>query len=233
MMRRLLILVCSALVARGLFADPLALSPSAAALPLTVTVAAKPTPLPFVERKGPSSLVRLVDPSWGYAAKLGAVVPLGELAQFNQSGPSLALDLFYHFNADVSVDTFLSYSTQGYKLGGGAQPLSNTGLGVKLLYNLDQIETVTWYGGGGVGLYYDQRTKQIVRPVTSNAPPIYDPAPDSSFGLGILGVLGGRYQDPAGWGLIVELNLNIINLAGGTSDSLLLAQPLIGYYHAL
>jgi hypothetical protein len=234
MMQRLFALVCSGFLAQGLFADPAALS-GTAALPLTATAAPtpRPTPTPLADLKGPSSLVRLADPSWGWAFKAGGVVPLGDLAQFNQPGPAGALDLYYHLSADVSVDGFLGYSTQGYKLGGGAQPLSNTGLGAKLLYNLSLVDDVTWYAGGGVGLYYNQRTKQIVRPVVSNAPPIYDPVPDSSLGLGILGVMGGRYANSAGWGIVVELNVVNINLAGGTSDSLLLAQPMLGYYHAL
>jgi hypothetical protein len=209
-----------------------ALSPTA-----TVEATAVPTPLPtptmVAEMKGPSNKVRLIDPSWAIALKAGAVLPLGDLATYNQAGPAGGLDLYYHVNTSFSADFFTSYSSQAYKVGGGGQPLSNIGLGVKLLYNVAEIDGVVWYAGGGMAGYYNQRTKQVLRQPVLNNTPVFDPEADSSFGLGVLGVLGGRYTGQSGWGLLLELNLVSVNLAGGTSDSLLLAQPVLGLSYEL
>ena len=212
--------------------DAQGLSP-AAMVTMVASPVPTPTAVPFVERKGRSDIIRLVDPSWAIALKAGASLPLGDLAQFNQPGPATSLDLLYHADASFSVDSFLSYASQASKVAGTSQPLTNIGLGVKLLYNIAEIDGVTWYAGAGVGAYYDQRSKQVLlQPVLNNTPQ-YNPEADSSFGLGVLGALGGRYQGVSGWGFMLEINLVGINLAGGTSDSLLLAQPMIGVSYGL
>ena len=226
-------------------AAPLASTPTAipqassvtAATQLSPTaVAQTPTPVatptPYAELPGRVKGVQLIDPSWALALKLGGVLPLGDLAQYNQSGAAVGLDVYYHANADYSVDLFSTYSSQGYKLGGG-QPLTNIGLGAKLLYNLANVDGITWYAGGGLAAYYTQRTHQILETPVLNNTPVYDPTDESTFGFGVLATLGGRYEFPSGWGLLLELNLATVNLAGGTSDNLLLAEPLAGLSYKL
>lgn len=226
-------------------AAPVASSATAAPLAASSTVATDlsptavvetptpvPTPTPFVEMPGRARGVQLIDPSWAVALKLGGVLPLGDLAQYNQSGAAVGLDAYYHANADYSVDVFTNYSSQGYKLGGG-QPLTNLGLGAKLLYNLANIDGITWYAGGGLAAYYTQRTHQVLQVPVLNNTPVYDPSNESTFGFGVLATLGGRYEFPSGWGLLLELNLATVNLAGGTSDNLLLAEPLLGLSYKL
>ncbi len=198
------------------------------------TEAPTPVPTPTVppELPGRSKSVQLLDPAWAVVLKAGGVLPLGDLAQYNQSGPVAGLDALYHANADYSVDIFASYSSQGYKLGGG-QPLTNIGLGAKLLYNLATIDGITWYAGGGLAAYYTQRTTQVLRQPVLNNTPVFDPTNESTAGFGLVGTLGGRYEFESRWGLLLELNIANINLAGGTSDNLLLAQPVLGLSYSL
>jgi hypothetical protein len=218
-------------LASTITAAPLAASGTAATDLSPTAVVETPTPLPtptpFVEMPGRAKGVQLMDPSWALAVKLGGVLPLGDLAQYNQSGAAVGLDAYYHANADYSVDIFTNYSSQAYKLGGG-QPLTNVGLGAKLLYNLANIDGITWYAGGGLAAYYTQRTRQVLQVPVLNNTPLYDPSNESTFGFGVLATLGGRYEFPSGWGLLLELNFATVNLAGGTSDNLLLAEPLLG-----
>lgn len=202
-------------------------SPSAEAV---VTAAPTPVPTPtakpFVPMKGPEKGIKVVAARWAMAVKLGAAVPMGDLGLYNNTGPAANLDLYYHADESISIDTFASYSRQSYKAG-DTQPLDNIGLGVKMLYNFTNLSGVIWYAGAGLAGYYDQRTKQVIADVV-NDKAIFAPTYDSSAGLGVLGVFGARYEYENGLGLILEMNVANINLAGGTSDSILLGQPLLG-----
>jgi hypothetical protein len=236
----------SALALSPSAAAPASLSPVAAAslsataaLPLSPVAAVAatplrtPTPAAFVPMPGPESHVSLVDPSWAVAVKAGGALPLGDLATFNESGPGADLDLYYRADASFRVDVFANYFDLAYRQGGGDQPLSAAGLGVKLLYDLGDVQGVIWYLGGGMGGYDVQRTQQVLQVPVLNNTPAYTPTPNSSVGLGILGVLGGSYDFGNGWGMMVEINVLNINLAGGTSGNMLLAQPVIGLSYGL
>jgi hypothetical protein len=207
-----------------------ALSPSATVL---VTPVATPTPVAFVPLPGPESHVSLVDPSWAVALKVGGALPLGDLATYNQSGPAANLDLYYRADASFRVDLSIDYFSEAYRLGAGDQPLSVAGLGLKLLYDMANVQGVVWYLGGGLGGYYVQRTQQVLEVPVLNNTPVYDPTPNSTMGLGLMGVLGGSYDFENGWGMMVEINVLNINLAGGTSGNMLLAQPVIGLSYGL
>ena len=198
-------------------------SPTAEAI---VTAAPTPTATPFVPMKGPEKGIKLVPARWAMALKLGGAIPMGDLGLYNNSGPAANLDLYYHADDSISIDTFAAYSRQSYKAG-DTQPLDNVGLGIKMLYNLTNLSGVIWYAGAGLAGYYNQRTKQVIVDVVNNKA-IFAPTYDTSMGLGVLGVAGARYEYGNGLGLILEMNVVNINLAGGTSDNILLGQPLLG-----
>jgi len=72
-----------------------------------------------------------------------------------------------------------------------------------------------------------QRTQQVV--VGQNLGlPIYSPSTQSTGGIALLFCFGIGYDFSSHWGLNIELNVINLSLAGGTSDSLMIAQPNLG-----
>jgi hypothetical protein len=167
-------------------------------------------------------------PRWSTELKAGVALPLGNLSSYAQPGPVLSLDGLYQASSDFDLDVFLAGSSQAYSVAWGAQALNNLGLGLKLLYHLGEQNGVRWYAGAGLAAYYDQRSLEVVHQPVVGGVATYDPTPNSSFGLGVLGTLGGRYAFNPHLSLSAELNIISISLAGGTADTLLLAEPLAG-----
>jgi hypothetical protein len=165
---------------------------------------------------------------WSMELKLGAALPLGSLAQYAQAGPAVSLDAVYQTASDFDVDVFALYTTQSYSVAWGAQPLSNLGLGVKLLYDLGEQNGIRWSAGAGVAGFYNQRSDRVLHQPAVVGKESFDPSPDSSLGLGVLATLAGRYAFTRRLSLCAELNLISINLAGGSSDTLVQALPLAG-----
>jgi hypothetical protein len=211
-------------------------SPTAVWTPIpSIYETASPTPEPVATPR-PKDLGRIsLEPAtWSIALKGGSSAPLGDMAQYNNAGSAAGLDIIRTASDGTMFGPYLSYSSQSYKAA-GAQPLSTAGLGVKLLFNLFVDREVSSYAGFGIGGYYCQRTRQeLHQPVpTLPALPTYDPVAESVMGLGLLGTLGARWSFNDHWAALLELNVVSINLAGGTSDSLLLAQPYLGLSYKL
>lgn len=166
-------------------------------------------------------------PYWSVGLKGGAALPLGDLATYNGSGSSFGADVIYQGNRTVGTDFFVSYSSQPYKLGGGASPLNNLGFGIKLLYEVMHVEALNAWVGAGAGYYLTQRTRQVlVQPVTT--PVQYTAETQSTSGLGLLFCFGTSYLMTRSLALTVDVNVVNVALSGGTADSVTVGMPAGG-----
>jgi hypothetical protein len=183
---------------------------------------ATPTPVP-----ADTQWFAFHKPYWSLGLKGGGALPLGNLSTYNGTGPSAGLDLIYQGTRKLGTDFFALYSTQPYKLGGGASPLNNLALGLKLLYEVTQVEALNAWVGAGAAYVLTQRTQQVLRqPVTT--PVQYDPTVQNTGGLGLLFCFGSSFLMTDHVALTMELNVINVALAGGTGDSVLLGLPQAG-----
>lgn len=167
-------------------------------------------------------------PYWSLGLKGGAALPLGELSTYNGTGGYGAVDVIYQGTRELGTDFFVSYSTQPYKVGGGASNLNNIGFGVKLLYQVMQVEALNAWVGAGAGYYLTQRTRQVLKqPVVS--PPQYTAEAQNTGGLGLGFCFGTSYLMTENLALTLDLNLVNVSLAGGTADSITLGHPALGF----
>jgi hypothetical protein len=166
-------------------------------------------------------------PRWSVDLKGGGALPLGDLATYNSTGSSVGADLIYQGTRSVGTDLFISYSSQPYKLGGGASPLNNLGFGLKLLYEVMRVEDLNAWIGAGAGYYLTQRTRQVlVTPVTT--PVQYTADSQSTGGLGLLFCFGTSYNMSRHVAITLDVSLVNIALSGGTADSITLGLPTAG-----
>lgn len=181
-----------------------------------------PTPIP-----ADSKWFAFHKPYWSLGMKGGGALPLGELSTYNGTGPFGGVDLIYQGTRDLGTNFFFSYSSQPYKLGGGATPLNNIGLGVRLLYQVMQVEALNaWIGAGG-GYYITQRTRQVlVQPVTT--PVKYAAEQQNTGGLGLSFCFGTSYLITDNLAFTIDLSVVNIALAGGTADSVSIGTPALG-----
>lgn len=187
-----------------------------------VTPSSSPTPIPT-----DAKWVAFFKPYWSLGLKGGAAVPLGELSTYNGSGGLGGADILYQGTRQIGTDFFFLYSTQPYKLGGGATPLNNTGIGVRLLYEVMHVEALNAWVGAGGGYFLTQRTRQVlVEPVTT--PPTYKAADQNSGGLGLVFCFGTSYRMTRSLALTLDVSVANVALAGGTADNIALGLPSIG-----
>jgi hypothetical protein len=169
----------------------------------------------------------LYKPYWSLGIKGGAALPLGDLATYNGSGSNFGADVIYQGTRTVGTDLFFSYSSQPYKLGGGASPLNAMGFGAKLIYEAMHVEALNAFIGAGAGYFLVQRTKQVlVQPVTT--PVQYTSEGQSTGGLGLLFCFGSSYLMTRSIAITVDVNVASIALSGGTADSIGIAMPSAG-----
>jgi hypothetical protein len=166
-------------------------------------------------------------PYWALGIKGGAALPLGELATYNGAGGSFGATLTYQGTREVGTDFFVTYSTQPYKLGGGATPLNNVGLGVRLAYELMRVEALSAWVGAGGGYYMTQRTRQVLKQPVST-PVQYEAQAQDSSGLGLSFSFGASYLMTRALALTLDVSLLNIALAGGTADSIMIGMPSAG-----
>lgn len=166
-------------------------------------------------------------PYWSLGLKGGASLPLGELALYNGAGGSFGASLIYQGTRQVGTDFFVTYSSQPYKLGGGATPLNNTGVGVRLIYEVMRVEALNAWVGAGGGYYFTQRTRQVLKqPLTT--PLQYAAEAQVAGGLGLAFGFGSSYRVTSALAVTLDVNLLNIALAGGTADSIALGIPSLG-----
>lgn len=193
-----------------------------AAYAAEVAPSPSPTPIP-----ADAKWVAFFKPYWSLGLKAGAALPLGELSTYNGSGGLGGADLLYQGTRQVGTDFFFLYSTQPYKVGGGATPLNNTGIGVRLLYEVMRVEALNAWVGAGGGYFLTQRTRQVlVEPVTT--PPSYQAAGQNSGGFGLVFCFGTSYMMTRTLALTLDVSLANVALAGGTADNIALGLPSIG-----
>jgi hypothetical protein len=189
-------------------------------------VAPTPAPTP-VDPSVKVATLSFYKPRWGLSLQGGGAIPLGDLTLYNTSGPAGGFSVLYLPTESMTFGVFAHYSSQGYKLGGGASPLNMMGGGLKLNFEIMRVEALSAFVGAGAGYYAVQRTQQVM--VGSSAGvPLYSPASQSTGGIALIFGFGIGYDFNRHWGLVLDLNVENLSLGGGTSDSLMIAQPNIG-----
>jgi len=122
---------------------------------------AKPTPVV----QDNSVHISLHEPSVGIMIKGGVAAPMGDMSQYNEPGPTFGGDILYYASRDVALDVFGTYSIMKYKVQPGVpaatQPLTNLGLGAKLMYSFSEIDGVTPYFGAGLAMFFTNRKKNL------------------------------------------------------------------------
>jgi hypothetical protein len=166
-------------------------------------------------------------PYWSLGLKGGASQPLGDLAAYNGGGPSYGVDIIYQGTRTLGTDFFFLYSSQPYKVGGGATPFNNMQLGLRLLYEVSRVEALNAWVGAGAAYVLTQRTRQVLRqPVTD--PPAYDAEAQNTGGMGLVFCVGASYLFGDAWAITGDCTISNIALAGGTADNIMLALPTLG-----
>lgn len=202
--------------------------------PYKAYVAPTPAPTP-ADPSVKVAKLSFYKPRWGLSLKGGGAVPLGDLTLYNTSGPAAGLSLLYLPTESMTVDLFTHYSSQGYKFGGGASALTIAGGGIKLAWEIMRVEALSAFAGAGAGYMAVQRTQQV--PVTDSLGVqlkdaggnlVWSPTTQSTGGIALLFCFGIGYDFNRHWGLVLDLNVMNLSLGGGTSDSLMIAQPAIG-----
>ena len=189
-------------------------------------VAPAPAPTPN-DASVKTTTVSFYKPRWGLGLQGGGAVPLGDLTLYNTSGGAGSFSLLYLPTETITVDVFASYSTQPYKFGGGASALNMMGGGMKLEFELMRVEALSAFAGAGAGYLAVQRTQQVMVGSLAGLP-VYAATTQNTGGIALLFCFGIGYDFSSHWGLLLDLNVINVSLGGGTSDSLMIAQPNVG-----
>jgi hypothetical protein len=217
-----------------------------AAAPLTRTAypsrggvrpAARPTPAP---QTGPILHVGNFSPFWSAALRLGAGLPLGDMAKFNGVGAGGQADVFYQAAPATALDVFAGYTgmpatalpahTSAVFYTGAPQPITVLDLGLKGLWQFYDVDAARFFVDGGVGYVSLNRTKETAAigvPGPGETTWTEGSGPSIS-GLLLTAGLGITYELIPSLKLLGEVDFNAVDLSGGTGDMPQYAQPSVG-----
>lgn len=165
-------------------------------------------------------------PTWAFALRAGAALPLGKQAADNAAGGMTGLDVFFQATSKIDIDLLALYAEMPYTAAGGgsSSPLTESGPAVKLDFQVYKGDDSKAWVGAGVG-YLDQQStghflqQPVAYPIT------YVDVPQNNAGLALLGCAGMDYAFNPQWSLNLELLVLSLDAGGGTSNNVLAALP--------
>jgi hypothetical protein len=163
--------------------------------------------------------------------KVGAALPMGDLAANNNTGWSGGLGLVYGASSLVDGAFELSYASMPYKLTVSAQPQTSMGIGVKAILKLLHDQQLSVNVEGGLGYYFEHVAvdedagPSPVNPAIRLTVPGYKDSNGMGFSLG----LAIQYQVTPHFAVQALADATQVNLDGGTGDTPLYMTPSLNF----